>query len=240
MKKRISTVPFLKIPTEKEVQCRKDSTQSKYRIKPLTGSDQGKRLHTGLFRLSRKSGLRDSPQQTFGVCRPRVCPTQTAPRTTSSVSLGPPTTLAPPGAEATDRLDSRFLLVHCQGPRVGGHGPGEEGRLGKHTQQLAQQHKPLPGCRRQTHNHAGRKRRFAKMTSVPLRHHSAPRALPRPSCASSSFPLTASGAASSCLKIRKFCGVKLHALTFLSHVTLQKPQSIFKFVTSCSVCLSEL
>ena len=124
MKKRISTVPFFTIPTEKEVQCRKDSLQSKYRIKPLTGSDQRKRLHTGLFCLSRKSGLRDSPQQTFGVCRPRVCSTQTAPRTPSSVSLGPPTTLAPPGAEATDRLDSRFLLVHCQGPRVGGHGPG--------------------------------------------------------------------------------------------------------------------
>ena len=151
MKKRISTVPFLKIPTEKEVQCRKDSTQSKYRIKPLTGSDQRKRLHTGLFRLSRKSGLRDSPQQTFGVCRPRVCPTQTAPRTTSSVSLGPPTTLAPPGAEATDRLDSRFLLVHSQGPRVGGHGHGHRlGRKGWRTRQLVRRDQqsgatPTPG-----------------------------------------------------------------------------------------------
>lgn len=125
------------------MQYRKDSIQSKHRIKSLTGSDQRKRLHTGLFRLSRKSGLTDSPQQTFGVRRPRVSPTQTAPRTPSSVSLGPPTTLAPPGAEATDRLDSRFLLVHCQGPRVGGHGPGG-GRPTWETHTAASAKAPAP------------------------------------------------------------------------------------------------
>ena len=146
------------------------------------------------------------------------------------LELKPLTDLTAASCSSTARAHESVAMV-----------PAEEGRLGKHTQRLAQKHQPRPGCRRQTHTHAGRKRQFTKMTSVPLRHHSAPRgALPRPSCARLPFPLTASGAASLCLKIRKFCGVKLHALIFLPHVTLPKPQSVFKFDTSCSVCVSEL
>lgn len=41
------------------------------------------------------------------------------------------------GAAATHRLDSRFLLVHRQGPGIGGHGPGVGGRPWKNAQHHA-------------------------------------------------------------------------------------------------------
>lgn len=109
--------------------------------KSLIGPDEQNKADVGLFRPRRKSGLRDSRRQTLGRCGPQACPTRVAPQTRIRVRSGP-CYVRPAGAQATDRLDSRFLLVHCQGPRVGGHDPaGREADLRKNSPH-ARQHLP--------------------------------------------------------------------------------------------------